>query len=99
MACRRYRNRCVGEYLKEFGLTEGRNTAQQGGGTGAVLEHFEDNPESTLAAAQVALGIPIATLNSDMAALKENRLLACTIGAEREKHGRRSGRTEIGAGL
>lgn len=26
MACRRYRNRRIGEYLKELGLTEGRNT-------------------------------------------------------------------------
>ena len=42
----------------------------------AVLEHFENNPESSLAAAQAALGIPIATLNRDVDALKEKGLLS-----------------------
>lgn len=115
MACRRYRNRRIGEYLKELGLTEGRNTgvhkmlkalrengspdplfetdesrlyfmvtiyARQNSGNGSaapcsreerqegVLDYFSENPNSTLAAARAALGIPIATLNRDVAELK-----------------------------
>ena len=41
----------------------------------AVLAYFADNPESSLAAARDVLGIPIATLNRDVSALKaEGRL-------------------------
>lgn len=117
MACRRYRNRRIGEYLKELGLTEGRNTgvhkmlralrengspdplfetdesrlyfmatiyARKAGRTAeaprprtklerrsAVLAYLGDNPGSTIAAAHEALGIPIATLNRDIAALRD----------------------------
>lgn len=116
MACRRYRNRRIGEYLKELGLTEGRNTGihkmlktlrqngspdplfetdedrlyfmttiyahkdsvtsqrvsrKQGIRRAQILTYFAENPDSTLAAAQNALKIPIATLNRDIAVLRE----------------------------
>ena len=116
MACRRYRNRRIGEYLKELGLTEGRNTgvhkmlralrengspdplfetdgerlwfmttiyarhdAEAGAARSgasrderreAVMAYLEQNPVSTIARMQEALGIPIATLNRDIAALR-----------------------------
>ena len=38
MACRRYRNRRVGEFLKELGLTEGRNT-----GVHRMLRAMQEN--------------------------------------------------------
>ena len=50
MACRRYRNRRVGEFLKELGLTEGRNTGvhrmlramRENGSPDPVFETDED---------------------------------------------------------
>ena len=117
MACRRYRNRRIGEYLKELGLTEGRNTgvhkmlkalrengspdplfetdeerlyfmvtifARKDESTGsqpnrspaerraAVLAYLSEHPDSTIAQMQAALGIPTATLNRDIAALKKS---------------------------
>ncbi|MEG1841040.1 MAG: ATP-binding protein, partial [Raoultibacter sp.] len=38
MACRRYRNRRIGEFLKELGLTEGRNT-----GIHKILKSLREN--------------------------------------------------------
>lgn len=38
MACRRYRNRRIGEFLKELGLTEGRNT-----GVHKILKSLREN--------------------------------------------------------
>ena len=121
MACRRYRNRRIGEYLKELGLTEGRNTGvhkmlkalRENGSPdplfetdeerlwfmttiyvrrdagrerprtargreerrGTVMAYLAQNPASTIAAMQQSLGIPIATLNRDLAALKAAGLL------------------------
>lgn len=127
MVCRRYRNRRIGEFLKELGLTEGRNTGvhkilkslrangspdplfetdderlyfmitiyersdESGKGTksggsasraqtraarrASILEYFGRNPGSTAGSAAEALGIPRATFNRDIAALKaEGRL-------------------------
>lgn len=123
MACRRYRNRRIGEFLKELGLTEGRNTgihkilralrqngspdplfetdedrlyfmvtlyarqrAERSSGNGgakssaseiratrreAVLEYFRENPNAPIAKASRELGIPSATLNRDIAALRD----------------------------
>lgn len=121
MACRRYRNRRIGEYLKELGLTEGRNTGihkmikalRQNGSPdplfetdedrlyfmttiyihpnavghmpakqsqkdrrASILAFFASHPSSTVAAAQAALAIPIATLNRDIGALKEEGMLS-----------------------
>lgn len=128
MACRRYRNRRIGEFLKELGLTEGRNTGihlilkalRENGSPDPLFEtdedrlffmatiykHEEDAGEkdsilswkkglenatraeiltarrkavrsyfsiysnSTIVQASKQLGIPIATLNRDIAALK-----------------------------
>ncbi len=126
MASRRYRNRRIGEFLKELGLTEGRNTGvhkilqalrqnnspqpvfetdeerlyfmttiyakgsaagRRFAGTGGasasstraqtaaarqaeVLEFFAQNPDATVKAASQILGIPVATLNRDIATLK-----------------------------
>lgn len=41
MACRRYRNRRIGEFLKELGLTEGRNT-----GVHKILRALRENGSS-----------------------------------------------------
>ena len=128
MACRRYRNRRIGEFLKELGLTEGRNTGihlilkalRENGSPDpqfesdqdrlyfmatlyrhadeesaedtalswknglehatrakiiatrreAVRNYFSARSNSTAAQASERLGIPIATLNRDIAALK-----------------------------
>jgi ATP-dependent DNA helicase RecG len=120
LASRRYRNRRIGEFLKELGLTEGRNTgvhkmlkslkdngspaplfetdeerlyfmvtiyarsskrvsAPEGSSRAekmqirreAVREYFAVNPDATIAKASAELGIPRATLNRDIAALKK----------------------------
>lgn len=128
MACRRYRNRRIGEFLKELGLTEGRNTGihkilralrqngspgplfetdeerlyfmvtlyaktlgEQAGDGGArvtsgaarrderretVLAYFRENPCASIAAASRELRIPLATLNRDIAALRDEDRLA-----------------------
>lgn len=124
MACRRYRNRRIGEFLKELGLTEGRNTGihkilralRQNGSPDPLFEtdeerlyfmvtlyerprqeaskkytssnsrqkerrtrilaHFLENPRSSAAEAARTLSIPIATLNRDITALKNDGKLA-----------------------
>lgn len=121
MACRRYRNRRIGEYLKELGMTEGRNTGvhkmlktlrqngspdplfetdedrlyfmttiyahastvepkpiklSQSDRRSSVLAFFASHPDATIVAAQAALDIPIATLNRDISALKNEGLLS-----------------------
>lgn len=133
MACRHYRNRRIGEFLKELGLTEGRNTGvhkilralRENGSPDplfetdenrlyfmvtvfsrpaeqkieecsellviesseelgyrsaddrrrAVLEYFRLHPTSTLATASESLTIAIATLNRDIAHLREEKLM------------------------
>ena len=133
MACRRYRNRRIGEFLKELGLTEGRNTGihkilralRQNGspdplfetdeerlyfmvtlyerpveGSGSstgnrvrshrgqedrrseVLAYLRENSRATIAETSQGLGIPTATLNRDIAALR--------------KAGRLSGNSRVG---
>lgn len=125
MACRRYRNRRIGEFLKELGLTEGRNTgihkilralrqngspdplfetdeerlyfmvtlyerpaAQHIAGSpsekygsqesrrSAILMYFSENPTTPISKAVQELGIPIATINRDIAALRSEGKLA-----------------------
>lgn len=120
LASRRYRNRRIGEFLKELGLTEGRNTGvhkmlktlKNNGSPAplfetdegrlyfmvtiysrnskhvdfpkessrqqktqlrrkAVEEYFAANPYATIANASTELGIPRATLNRDLAALRQ----------------------------
>lgn len=125
MACRRYRNRRIGEFLKELGLTEGRNTGihkilralrQNGspdplfetdeerlyfmvtlyerpaarhaansrtekygdkeGRKSVLLAYFSENPTAPISKAVQELGIPIATINRDIAALRNEGKLA-----------------------
>lgn len=127
MACRRYRNRRIGEFLKELGLTEGRNTGvhkilralRENGSPDPLFETDEDRlyfmitlyahtgevqkeesetrvisydspqarravvletlaKDETVTIAQLgrALGIPVATLNRDIAYLKKNGALS-----------------------
>jgi ATP-dependent DNA helicase RecG len=120
LASRRYRNRRIGEFLKELGLTEGRNTGvhkmlktlKNNGSPAplfetdegrlyfmvtiysrnskhvdfpkessrqqktqlrrkAVEEYFAANPYATIANASTELGIPRATLNRDLAVLRQ----------------------------
>lgn len=128
MACRRYRNRRIGEFLKELGLTEGRNTgihkilkslrengspeplfetdderlyfmvtlyartsAATDGADAArpenrdmrqrrVLGYLIENPATSISDAVEALGIPRATLNRDISALKDEGHLAASSG-------------------